>query len=102
VSAFQNEVTENAGFNLGLNQRLLGKLTLGINGGYQNIQYLSVNNTSSSVRTDDYYFANARLSRAFLTRGKIALIYQFSDDASTSPGFSYTSHQIGLEISFAY
>jgi hypothetical protein len=102
VSAFQNQVTENAGFDLGLNQRLFGKLTLGIDGGYQNIQYLSVNNTSSSVRTDDYYFVNARLSKGFLTRGKVALIYQFSEDASTSPGFSYTSHQIGLEISFAY
>jgi Putative beta-barrel porin 2 len=102
VAAFQNQVTENTGFDIGLNQRLLGKLSLGVDGGYQNIQYISAGAGSTSARTDDYYFVNARLSRAFLTRGKIALIYQFSDDASTSPGFSYTSHQIGLEISFAY
>ena len=102
VAVFQNQVTENTGFDLGLNQRLLGQLYLGIDGGYQNIQYITAGVTSTTTRTDDYYFLNARLSRDFLTRGKVAVFYQYADDSSSSPGFSYTSHQVGLEISFAY
>jgi hypothetical protein len=102
VSAFQNQVTENVGFDLSLNQRLLGKLALGIDGGYQNINYVTVGTASTSVRTDDYYFLNTRLSLGVLTRGKVSVFYQISDDSSTSPGFSYTSHQVGFELSFAY
>jgi hypothetical protein len=100
VSSFQNQVTENVGFDVNLNQRLLGKLSLGVDGGYQNIKYITVAATSS--RTDDYSFLNARLSMAFLTRGKVSIFYQLSNDSSTAPGFSYTSHQVGFDISFAY
>jgi hypothetical protein len=102
VSVFDNQITENVGFDANLNQRLFGELFLNIDGGYQNIQYLTVSNTSSAARTDDYSFLNTRLSTAFLTRGKVSIFYQLSNDASTAPGLSYTSHQVGLEISFAY
>ena len=89
-------------FDANLNQRLFGELFLNIGGGYQNIQYLTVSNTSSAARTDDYSFLNTRLSTAFLTRGKVSIFYQLSNDASTAPGFSYSSHQVGFELSFAY
>jgi hypothetical protein len=102
VAAFQNQITKNVGFDAGLDQRLLGKLSLGIDGGYQNIQYVNVGATSTSVRTDDYYFLNTRLSLTVLTRGKVSVFYQISDDSSTAPGFSYSSHQVGFELSFAY
>jgi len=102
VSAFQNQINENVGFDLNLNQRLLGKLILNVDGGYQNINYVTVAATSTSVRTDDYYFLNTRLSLAVLTRGQVSVFYQVTDDSSTSPGFSYTSHQVGVELSFAY
>ncbi|HTQ51545.1 MAG TPA: outer membrane beta-barrel protein [Candidatus Acidoferrales bacterium] len=102
VSIFQNQITQNVGFDLKLNQRLLGKLSLGIDGGYQNIKYVTVAATSSAVRTDDYSFLNTSLSMAFLTRGKVSIFYQLSNDASSASGFSYTSHQVGFEVGFAY
>ena len=100
VSIFDNQITENVGVDANLHQRLFGRLFLDIGGGYQNIQY--VTSSSSSVRTDNYSFLNTRLSTAFLTRGKVSIFYQLSSDASTTPGFSYTSQQVGFEISFAY
>lgn len=102
VSIFDNQITENVGFDANLHQRLFGRLFLDIDGGYQNIQYLTPGNSSSAVRTDDYSFLKTRLSTAVFTRGKVSIFYQFSNDASTTPGFSYTSQQVGFEISFAY
>ena len=102
VSVFQNQITENVGFDANLHQRLFGKLFLDIDGGYQNIQYITASNNSSSVRTDDYSFLNTALSTAFLTRGRVSIFYRLNNDSSTAPGFSYTSQQVGFEISFAY
>ncbi|MGA2789025.1 MAG: hypothetical protein ABSF60_16010, partial [Verrucomicrobiota bacterium] len=60
----QDQVTETTGVNADLNQRLLGKLFLDLNGGYQAVKYVSSVNTSGSSREDDYYTLNARLSHA--------------------------------------
>ncbi len=54
------------------------------------------------TRTDDYSYFNTRLSTAFLKRGTVAIFYQISNDSSSAPGFSFTSHQVGFEIGFAY
>jgi hypothetical protein len=98
----QDQVTETTGVNADLNQRLLGKLFLDLNGGYQAVKYVSSVNTSGSSREDDYYTLNARLSHAFLKRGTIAVLYQLSRDNSNQPGYSFTSHQVGFEIGYSY
>ncbi len=102
VSEFQNQVTETAGINADLNQRLLGRLYLDLNGGYQNIEYVNSGNNSSPNRTDDYYYFNTRLSTSFLKRGTVAVFYQISSDSSTEAEYGFTSHQVGFEIGFAY
>lgn len=102
VSDLQNQVTETFGFNGGINQRLLGRLFLDLSGGWQNIKYVNSGSATLPNRTDDYYYFSTRLSTAFLKRGKVAVFYQLSDDSSSQPGFSFTSHQVGFEIGFAY
>lgn len=102
VSQLQNEVTESVGVNGDVNQRLLGRLFLDLGGGYQNIKYVSSVNGLPSNRKDDYYYFNTRLGTSFLKRGTVAIFYQISHDASTQSGFSFTSHQVGFEIGFAY
>ena len=101
-SYLQNQVTENMGVTADLNQRLLGKLFLDLSGGYQLVKYVSSVNTSSSSRQDDLYTFNAQLSRAFLKRGTIAVLYQLSEDNSSQAGYSFTSHQVGFQISYTY
>ena len=85
-SYLQDQVTETTGVSADLNQRLLGKLFLDLNGGYQLVKYVSSVNTSSSNREDDFYSFNVRLSRAFLKRGTIAVLYQISKDNSIPAG----------------
>jgi hypothetical protein len=101
-SYLQNQVTENTGVTADLNQRLLGKLFLDLSGGYQLVKYVSSVNTSSSSRQDDLYTFNAQLGRAFLKRGTIAVLYQLSEDNSSQAGYSFTSHQVGFQISYTY
>lgn len=105
VSALQNQISESVGFDGDLNQRLLGRLYLDLSGGYQNIKYVNSGNNAVPPppnRTDDYYYFNTRLSTTFLKRGTIAVFYQLSHDSSSQSGFSFSSHQYGFEIGFAY
>jgi len=97
----QNQVTETTGFTADLNQRFLGKVFLDVNGGYQTVKYVSSEGGPAN-RTDNLFFINTSLSHPFLKRGTFALIYQISRDDSTFEGFSYTSHQVGFQIGFAY
>lgn len=102
VSFLQNQISESAGVNADLNQRLLGRLYLDLNGGYQNVKYVNSGTGTGPTRTDDYYYFNTRLSTSFLKRGTVAVFYQISDDSSSAAGFGFTSHQVGFEIGFAY
>ena len=102
VSTLQNQISESVGFDGDLNQRLLGRLYLDLSGGYQNIKYVNSGVNPAPSRTDDYYYFNTRLSTTFLKRGTIAVFYQLSKDTSSQSGFSFSSHQYGVEIGFAY
>ncbi|HUA38705.1 MAG TPA: hypothetical protein VMA35_09975 [Candidatus Sulfopaludibacter sp.] len=102
ASVLQNQVTESLNFDTDLNQRLLGRLYLDLTGGYQHVKYINASGTPGPTRKDDFYYFNTRLSTSFLKRGTIAVFYQFNEDASSSAGFGFTSHQVGFEIGFAY
>ena len=99
-SFLQNQVTETTGVSAGLNQRLLGKLSLDLSGGYQLVKY--VNTGGSNRGEDNFYSFNVRLSRVFLKRGTIAVLYQISKDDSSQPGYSFTSHQVGFQVGYSF
>ena len=102
-SILQNQITETAALNAGVNQRLLGKVFLNVNGGYQNVKYLPTSNATTASRgRDKIYSLNTQLSYTFLKRGSFAVFYQISRDDSSQPGFSFTSHQVGAQIGFNY
>lgn len=98
----QAQVTETTGVNAGLNQRLLGKLFLDLSAGYQAVKYVASAGAPGSSRDDDFYSFSARLSRTFLKRGTVAVLYQFSKDDSNQSGYSFNSNQVGFQIGFRY
>jgi len=53
-------------------------------------------------RTDDTISFNVRLSHPFFKRGTWSVFYQYSDNQSSQSGFSYTSNQMGFEVSYSY
>jgi hypothetical protein len=101
ASYFVGVATETTQIHANLNQRLLGVLYLDIGGGYHSISYVD-SSASSAGRSDDYYVFNTRLSCAFLKRGTAAVFYQYSDNSSTAPGFTFESTQVGMELGYRY
>jgi hypothetical protein len=102
VSYFANQLTEDTDFNCDLNQRLLKKLYLDLNGGYHTAEYVASTSGTLADRTDDYYSFNVQLSCPFPKRGTLAVFYQVSDNSSTQSGLSYSSSQFGFEVSYHY
>jgi len=96
--------TENTDFTCGLNQRLLGKLFLDLQGGYHVVKYVASANTASPInnRQDDLYSVSVQLSYPFAQRGSVSAFYQASSDSSSQPGFGYSSSQVGFQISYSY
>jgi hypothetical protein len=102
ASYFTNSATENTGFTGELNQRLLGKLYLDLQGGYHTVKYVASASNTPVNREDDVYSFSVQLSYPFAKRGTIAAFYQASSDSSTLAGYSYSSSQVGFQISYTY
>jgi len=94
--------TENTDFTGELNQRLLGKLYLDLQGGYHIMKYVASASTPPVNREDDLYSVSVQLSYPFARRGSVAAFYQASSNSSTQPGFGYSSSQVGFQISYTY
>ncbi len=102
ASYFAGQATENTDFTGDLNQRLLGKLNLDLQGGYHTVKYVASASTSSANREDDLYSISVQLSYPFAERGSVAVFYQASNDSSTLAGYSYSSSQFGCQISYRF
>jgi len=101
-SYYANQTTEATDFTGDLNQRLLGKLYLDLQGGYHVINYVASASNTASGRQDDLYSIGVQLSYNFTRRGSVAAFYQASSNSSTQPGFGYSSSQVGFQISYSY
>lgn len=108
VSYFQNEVSKATEIVGSLNQRLLGKFYLDLDGGYHRAEFIAAANSaavstaSPPGRTDNYYTFDAKLTSPFLKRGRASVFYQYSDNSSTTSGFTFISRQVGLEIGYRF
>jgi hypothetical protein len=99
------QIAETTTISLNLNQTLFRKFTLGLSGGLSRTDYSSSANVVAAGavnRIDDIYLFNIRLMHPFLKRGTWSIFFQYSDDRSSQPGYSFTSNQTGFEISYAY
>ncbi len=109
-SAYQNENVESTSVTGDLNQRLFGGLLLDLSGGLSTDRYIgTATATGGPSRSDDIYSFNARLSCPFPKRGTVSIFYQYSETSSTQAGFapgssafSYSSNQVGFDISYTY
>jgi hypothetical protein len=106
---FADEVIEGTSVTGDFNQRLFGHLTLDLNGGYTTSSYDATVVGLSTGRKDNYYVFNARLTCPFLRRGTFSVFYQYSNNSSSQTGFavgasafSYSSSQVGFDISYSY
>jgi hypothetical protein len=107
-ASFQNQTTEYDEIMADLSQRLLGRLSLDLSGGYSTTSYQATATGVSTSRNDDVYTFSARLSCPFLKRGTFSIFYSYTDNSSnesgftTGSGFGFTSHQVGFGINYRY
>jgi len=104
ASMLQSETTETTSCSGGVNQRVLEKFYLDFNAGYQVMKYAGTKSVGMGRRNrlDDYYFMNLQISRSFFTRGQIGLFYQLGDNLSSESGYSFVSHQVGMQFSYNF
>lgn len=86
----------------GINQRLFGKLNLMVSAGVRWADYRSTIDPGTLVSTGDYDFARIGLGARFLQRGSVSLYYSISRNRSTIDDLSFSSHQVGMQLSYGF
>jgi hypothetical protein len=103
-SFFSDQVSESTSISAGLHQRLLGKLSLDLSGGYATSTYSASSTAPSNANLSNYDTTtfSARLSVPVLKRGTAAVFYSVNLNSSAAVTYNYTTTQIGLELSYRY
>jgi len=99
---FVGEYSEDTSIGCSFGQRLLGQIFLNLSGSYNNQQYIASATDIAAARTDKFYALSVRLSHSFLQRGQASIFYQYGSDNSTSAGYSFSSNQYGIEVSYSF
>ncbi len=106
ASYFENLVAQTYNVNLSLSQRLLGRLYLGLTGGYNQSKYkpsgVPIPGNTSNGRTDNYTFFSVSLNTLILKRGTASVFYSTSHNSSNTSGFTYSSDQVGFQLAWRY
>ena len=103
-SFFQDQITESTAISAGLHQRLLGKLSLDLSGGYGTSTYhaSSTAPVAANVSNYDTTSFSARLSLPVLKGGSAAVFYSVNYNTSGGANYNYTTTQVGLQLSYRY
>jgi hypothetical protein len=103
-SFFQDQITESTAISAGLHQRLLGKLSLDLSGGYGTSTYHASSTAPGAANVSNYDTTSfsARLSLPVLKRGSAAVFYSVNYNTSGGANYNYTTTQVGLQLSYRY
>lgn len=90
------------GVALGIAQRLGGKWTGRLEGGFERAAYTRVSGTGPAGRVDKISFVRPALEYRFTDDFSMGLFYRYSKDDSNQAGFSYTDHSAGVEMGYRF
>ena len=103
TSYFANQVTDSTSWNIGLNQRLLQRISLNMSAGRTNSRYIpTARNFIAIAREDTSYSYNVRLSTRFAERGTIGIFYQRTRNSSDVSVYTFNSDQMGVEVGYRF
>lgn len=102
ASYFRSQVVKSTTLNAGLQQRLLKRLYLAVNGGYRSASYESTEIDEDVARTDEGFDIGASLSFTFLKRASFSVFYNYNKNSSSADSFAFSSSQAGFEIGYRY
>lgn len=86
----------------GISQRLGGRWTGKIEGGYETATYTQVAGSGGGGREDKIWFARPTLEYKITDACDISLFYRVSDDSSTDSDFGYGQKMAGIELKYQF
>jgi hypothetical protein len=87
---------------LGIQQRLLQRFSLGLNGGYENDDYFSATNGVDVSRTDNYYYFQSSVDLNVTRFWTIGGYYLHRQDNSSLDNFKFSDNQAGARTSLSF
>ena len=88
--------------NLGIRQRLLRRVSLGLNVGYENDDYFSATQGVGVSRSDDYYYIQPSIDVNVTRFWSIGVYYLHREDSSSLAFFTFSDNQYGARTSLTF
>jgi hypothetical protein len=88
--------------NLGIRQRLLRRVSLGLNVGYENDDYFSTMQGVGVSRSDDYYYIQPSVDVNVTRFWSIGVYYLHREDSSSLAFFTFSDNQYGARTSLTF
>jgi hypothetical protein len=101
-SYFVGQTSQSEGWNVGIQQRLLGRLFLSAGASQRRMDYESEVINRASPRDDRYESYDVRLSAPVLQRGSVSVFYQRGRNRSSEALYAFTSDQVGGQLSYRF
>ncbi len=86
----------------GVQQRLLQRIFLGLNGGYENSDYFSTVGTSGATRNDDYFFIQPSIAVSVTRFWTVGAYYLHRVNSSSFDAFDFHDNQFGLRSTLEF
>jgi len=87
---------------VGIRQRFLQRVSLGVNGGYENDNYFSVANNVDVTRDDDYYYIQSSIDVNVTRYWTVGAYYLHREDASSLDAFGFSDNQFGARTTLTF
>jgi hypothetical protein len=100
VFAGQNFASTNV--SVGVTQRLLQRVFLGLSAGYENSDYFSVFSGVSATRRDNYYFVEPAIDVGITRFWAIGAYYLHRQNDSSLDSFGFYNNQVGLRTTLRF
>jgi len=86
----------------GIQQRLLQRVFLGLNGGYERSDYFSTAGSTGPDRNDDYFFVEPSIAVSVTRFWTVGAYYLHRVNDSSLDVFSFHDHQVGLRSTLQF
>jgi hypothetical protein len=100
VLAAQNFAVTN--ITVGVQQRLLERFFIGVNGGYENSNYFSTIGSTADTRDDNYFFVQPSIGVKVTRFWNVGAYYLRRQNDSSFDAFSFNDNQVGLRSSMEF
>ena len=90
------------GVRAGVNQRLKGGWSAGLEVGRERADYFSITSAPDSGREDTISFFRPSLSYAFNEDTEIVLLYQWTENDSSDALFGFENQQLGISMNYSF